>query len=88
MAIHGVLDRFVNNQAVILIESDNEELIIDKNKLPNNSREGTWFNLERTQSCYTIIGINEELTVENKTDTNKLMNRLKKSKKTSKFKRK
>lgn len=88
MAIQGVLDRIENNQAVILIEDFNDEFIIEVSRLPKNSEEGTWFDLEKTEAAYKIMRINEDMTEAKQTDVNTLMNQLKKAKKTSKFRRK
>ncbi|HLQ82256.1 MAG TPA: DUF3006 domain-containing protein [Pseudogracilibacillus sp.] len=87
MSIHGVLDRFENNHAVILIASNHDELIINQTELPSGSKEGTWFNLEKTTHTYIITSINHALTKKMQTETEDLMQQLKKTKKTSKFRR-
>lgn len=89
MRIKGVLDRFENNdQAVILIEDKKEELIINRRKLPAGSDINTWFHLQKNGERYEVISIDQEKTKVETDQSKKLMEALKKKKKTSKFKRK
>ena len=58
----GVLDRFENNIAIILIEEIGEELIIAKDQLPENSSENTWFKIEKHAGTYKVIAIDSDKT--------------------------
>lgn len=45
----GVLDRFEEDKAVILVEDKNQEIVINKNQLPANSKTGTWFTIKKLE---------------------------------------
>jgi len=83
----GVIDRIEDGLAVILVEKDNVEFKIKENELPAGSKEGTWFTLDYKNGKYTIISIDEKTTKEMEQTSVLLMNKLKKRKKSSKFKR-
>lgn len=50
----GVLDRFEDDKAVILIETEKMEIIVDKNKLPDRSDVSTWFDIEKQNEDYKL----------------------------------
>ncbi|HLQ95863.1 MAG TPA: DUF3006 family protein [Pseudogracilibacillus sp.] len=84
----GVLDRFEKNLAVILIEENNEEITLERNKLPDYSVPGIWFDLAYSpQYGYRIIAVNVAATEEKSSANAMLLENLQKHKKGSKFKR-
>lgn len=84
----GILDRFENDSAVILIEEEKEELIVPKRYLPKGSKVNTYFVIEKNFNGYEIVGIDEEKTILEREKSSSLMDRLKAKRKTSKFKKK
>lgn len=84
----GILDRFENDSAVILIEEEKEELIVPKRDLPKGSKVNTYFVIEKNFNGYEIVGIDEEKTILEREKSSSLMDRLKAKRKTSKFKKK
>jgi len=83
----GILDRFENDQAVILIEEINEEVIFPKSELPAGSDVNTYFTIEKRDDGYHIIAIDQEKTKNEAQTTSDLMKTLKAKNKGSKFKR-
>jgi len=75
--VKGVLDRFENNIAVILIEEVNQELMVPKKNLPNKSYEGTWFLISITTDGFHILHIDKETTQTEKEKSLKLLKKLK-----------
>jgi hypothetical protein len=86
--LKGILDRFENDSAVILIEEEKEELIVPKRDLPKGSKVNTYFVIEKNFNGYEIVGIDEEKTILEREKSSSLMDRLKAKRKTSKFKKK
>lgn len=86
--LKGILDRFENDSAVILIEEEKEELIVPKRDLPKGSKVNTYFVIEKNFNGYEIVGIDEEKTILERKKSSSLMDRLKAKRKTSKFKKK
>lgn len=60
----GVLDRFEQNQAVILIEELNKEMIIPMSELPSGSIENTWFDIEINDGAIGNIQVDCRTTME------------------------
>ena len=84
----GYLDRVEdNNMAVILIEEENEEIVVPIDELPDGSKEKTWLQMEHVQGLYKVISIDHETTAEKAQQTSALMEKLRKRKKGSKFKK-
>jgi len=83
----GVLDRFEENKAVILIEDKKQEIVIDKNQLPANSVTGTWFTIEKNNDNYQLT-VDQAKTEKEKQTSSDLMAKLREKSKGSKFKKK
>ncbi|MFD1037492.1 DUF3006 family protein [Virgibacillus byunsanensis] len=60
----GVLDRFEDDQAVILMEEKKEELIVAKKTLPAGSKLSTWFHIKWKHDKYMISSIDYKKTRE------------------------
>lgn len=85
--VKGILDRFEENKAVILIEDQKEEIIVDKDILPENSDVSTWFDIKKQGGSYNLI-IDPDLTHEKKQKATDLRAKLKAKSSGSKFKKK
>lgn len=83
----GVLDRFEENKAVILIEDQKQEIVIDKNQLPANSKTGTWFTIEKQGDHYNFT-IDQSKTEKEKQTSSDLIAKLRAKSGGSKFKKK
>ncbi|HLR43428.1 MAG TPA: DUF3006 family protein [Pseudogracilibacillus sp.] len=83
----GFLDRIEEDLAVILVEETVNEFTVHTEDLPANSEVGTIFNLDFDGENYQIVSINEEETEKRKETSVKLLQKLQKRKKKSKFKR-
>jgi len=83
----GVLDRFENNKAVILIENTNEELIMDRSLLPAGSSVNTYFTLKKKNKEYIITKIDKEATEKQAQKSSELMKKLRNKSSGSKFKK-
>lgn len=82
------IDRFTDEQqAVLLIESLNKEIIMPLANLPNEAKPGLWVNLVEESGSFRITSIDQALTNKKKTQINSLMNNLQQRKKTSKYKK-
>jgi hypothetical protein len=46
MNVQAVVDRFEEDKAVILVGEEQEELVVDREKLPPGTREGDWLRAE------------------------------------------
>lgn len=88
-SVHGVLDRLADrNQAVILIEELNKEIIIPTIKLPEASQANTWFTIKLRGDEIIEIEQNDEKTDQALQKSTDLMEKLRSKSKGSKFKRK
>lgn len=83
----GVLDRFEGNQAVILMEDINVEVLIPKEELPEGSKVNTVFKMKKFAESYTIIEIDHSAEQEAKETTQDLMAKLRAKSSGSKFKK-
>lgn len=81
MRVKGMLDRFENDQAVILLEDRNEEIIVHTKDLPVGSKKNTCFHIDIHNGRYTILSIDTRTTKEQKQQSNDLMKELKAKKK-------
>lgn len=81
----GVLDRFEGNLAVILVEENNEQFTIEREKLPAESVEGTWFHLSKHRDSYHVNSIDIAKTEEKSAANALLLERLQKRRRKSKF---
>lgn len=85
--MRGILDRFEGEQAVILIEEDQAELIIKKEELPVNSKVNTIFKISKKETDYHIEGIDIAATKQASQKSSALMDKLRSKSSGSKFKR-
>gem|GEM_PF-3060358 len=83
----GILDRFEGEKAVILIEEDHTEMIINKNELPANSKVDTIFKISKSNGSHQIDSIDLAATKQASQKSSDLMNKLRSKSKGSKFKR-
>lgn len=85
----GVLDRIVDGKhAVILVEEVGREYVLDVSRLPNNSKEGVWYDLTIEDDEIVEMRINEETQEEMEKKINNIMDKLRnKNKSGSRFKR-
>lgn len=72
----GVVDRIYKNEAIILIDSEKKEMIVNQDDLPTDCQEGTWLYIYiYSDGTYNIIA-QPNLTEENKWKSNMLINEL------------
>lgn len=83
----GILDRFEGEKAVILIEDDHTEMIVNKSELPANSKVDTIFKLSKNNGSYQIDSIALAATQKASQKSSALMNQLRSKSNGSKFKR-
>ncbi|MBU5468332.1 DUF3006 domain-containing protein [Virgibacillus sp. MSJ-26] len=70
-------DRFVDReQAVLLFEDLNEEIVIPGYALPDKAKPGTWVSIWIDKNGCTRIGVNEEKTSKEQQQTRKLIEQL------------
>lgn len=87
MEMHGFLDRFEGNMAVILVEEVKEEFTVNKEMLPDGSDVNTYFEIEKKDGNYHIVQIDTTKTTQEKQTTSDLMAKLRAKKTGSKFKK-
>ena len=85
--MHGFLDRFEGNMAVILVEEVKEEFTVNKEMLPDGSDVNTYFEIEKKDGNYHIVQIDTTKTTKEKQTTSDLMAKLRAKKTGSKFKK-
>ena len=85
--MHGFLDRFEGNMAVILVEEVKEEFTVNKEMLPDGSDVNTYFEIEKKDGNYHIVQIDTTKTTQEKQTTSDLMAKLRAKKTESKFKK-
>lgn len=76
----------VNNQAVLLIESDLREILLPAALLPEDSEPGNWFLITVQDDTVTSIQFDEEKTTKMANDVQSRLARLQ-SRKKSRFKK-
>ena len=74
----GVVDRMENDQAIILINSINKELVVPMNSLPFNAQVNDWLHIEFIDHTYKIVSIDHQLTEKRKRKSTYLINQLRK----------
>lgn len=85
--VSAVVDRLTDNgQALLLVESLQEQFHVDVATLPVGSGVGTWLVAEIVEGKVLSLSIDEEKTVEMKKEIGDRLARLQ-SKKSSRFKR-
>ena len=84
----GILDRIEDGQnAVILLEQHEREIILPVEQLPAGSAIGSWFNIAMEDGEVSIILLDETTTAEKADHVSGLLKKLKKKDSVSKFKR-
>lgn len=74
---YGVLDRIEDKeQAVIMIEQLNEQWIVDKNELPDNSKVDMWFTIDYCVDTIEVISIDPKKTKLEMKRSSELINQL------------
>lgn len=85
--MRGYLDRIEDNDnAVILIEAKNTEIILPLGELPTGSTEKTWLHLEQENDTFKVISIDYETTRQKAQQATDIMEKLRKRKKPGRFK--
>jgi len=74
----GVLDRTEGEQAIILIESINQTIVVSNSSLPSDSQTNMWFNIELIDHTYKIVSIDYRLTKKRERKSTHLVNELRK----------
>src|SRR5690625_2877999 len=72
----GILDRMENDQAIILIESIDKTLIVQKDSLPAHVRANTWLNIDLIGYTYQVVSIDYQLTEKSERKSTYLINKL------------
>lgn len=86
--MYGVLDRVEDHElAVILMEETKQEIVIPIAKLPPNSKEGTWFQLEEVDGTFRVLRIDKEKTKQKKERSTDLLAQLRARSKGSSYKK-
>ena len=85
--MRGILDRFEGDKAVILIEENNAELVIEKNELPSGSNINTVFRMEENNGNYNILSIDTNETKNDAKKSSDLMAKLRSKNSGSKFRK-
>lgn len=62
MKIKAVVDRFEDDQAVVLVGDEENQLVIDRAQLPPGTREGHWLQVELVDDVLVRVEIDEEGT--------------------------
>ncbi|SES29464.1 DUF3006 domain-containing protein [Salipaludibacillus aurantiacus] len=89
MAVDGFLDRIEDGKfGVILVEDIGKEYMVPKNNLPDGAREGMWLTVTIEDEEVKSIEINRTKTIGLQQKIDSQMERIRKKKKGSKFKRK
>jgi len=72
---HGYIDRM--HPAVILLEVSQEEWVIADEKMPKNSKEGMWVDVD--VYAHEVLAINEEKTKKERRKIQQLQEKLRKN---------
>lgn len=84
----GVIDRIEDQKfAVILVESEGSEYVIDKEKLPEEAKEGSWLSISVENEEITHMTIDQSKTNQTHLNAQTKLDRIRKKSKGSKFKR-
>ncbi|WP_067726080.1 DUF3006 domain-containing protein [Oceanobacillus damuensis] len=84
----GILDRFEGDKAVILVEENKTELIVEKSELPPGSKVNTVLLVEENNGEYTILSVDTASTQAEAQKSSDLMAKLRAKSSGSKFKKK
>ncbi|MFC7319681.1 DUF3006 domain-containing protein [Halobacillus campisalis] len=84
----AVLDRIEENQyAVLLVEENTQEFILNKNELPEGSKPHDWFEVTIENDKITSLKVDPEFALAQEQKVKSKRDRLKKRSQGSKFKR-
>lgn len=78
--IKGVVDRFEDKKAVILLEAIDKEIVVKKSSLPSKSETDTWLNIKQSNRNYIIHSVDKDKTHEKVDQINKMLIKLRKTK--------
>lgn len=86
----GYIDRIEDNKhAVIIVETESKQFVVDADTLPTGVTEGKWVDFKLNQyGEVSEITLNKSKQNKMTTEVNNVMNQLRSKKKESKFKRK
>lgn len=84
----GVIDRIEDQKlAVILLENEGIEFVVEKERLPEEAKEGTWLFISVENEEITHMTIDESKTNQTLLDAQTKLDRIRDKSKGSKFKR-
>lgn len=84
----AVFDRLSdNNKAVLLIDSINQEYVIDKHMLPLEAKPNDWLEIDIEHNQVVAIKLDRNKTIQAKQAIDEQVKRIRNTKKGSKFKR-
>lgn|SRR5699024_3257493 len=72
----GVVDKIINNKAIILLEGEKREMIINKAELPHDCKDGTWVLINIYSDETYDISVQKDLTEKNKRKSQMLFDQL------------
>lgn len=82
----GYLDRIEDDKfAVILVDEINEEFVISKDELPEDSAKGSYFDLIIENGKITSLKLNDETTLSEQQKVDDLMSKVRSKSRASKF---
>jgi len=73
----AVLDRFEGDQAVLLMEHWNEEIVVPRKNLPEDSEKNMWFLMKKKNEEYQVVSVDYETSKIETEKARKLMDSLK-----------
>lgn len=86
--VRAVVDRIVDGvTAVLLIESDDEELNVPAERLPEGATDGTWVRLDRNTDPPIVLEIDHEYTESRRREVAERMQRLRQERRGGRFDR-
>jgi len=72
----GIIDRMYDGKAVILLESEKKEIIVNEKNLPEGSEVNTWLYIEMKEEVYHVHSIDYRKTKKEKEKTKLLLQQL------------
>lgn len=84
----GVIDRFENDKAIVLIEKQNDELMIPIDQLPEGCRPNTYLTLKKQAGKVIVQSIDHDKTKQETQKSADLLAKLRNKSSGSKFKKK
>ena len=85
--MRAVLDRIEDAKAVILVEDEGKEYVIDEVQLPEVAKEGDILEIKVSAGVIVSIIVNNDATIKTKSDMQNKLQKMRSKKNGSKFKR-